>query len=202
MALSTGTNNTQPVGTTLPSSRELEGELTRTRRLSAYVRVVRNTIFTLVTVAAVAVLVATLLMPVLQIYGTSMSPTLEDSDIVVSLKEHHFQRGDIIAFYHNNKILVKRLIANPGEWVNIDEQGNVYVNGELLDEPYISEKSLGECDLQMPYQVPESRLFVMGDHRSVSVDSRSSTVGCVSEEEIVGKLVFCVWPLERFGAVN
>ena len=202
MALSTGTNNTQPAGSTLPSSRELEGELTRTRRLSAYVRVVRNTIFTLVTVAAVAVLVATLLMPVLQIYGTSMSPTLEDSDIVVSLKEHHFQRGDTIAFYHNNKILVKRLIANPGEWVNIDEQGNVYVNGELLDEPYVSEKSLGECDLQMPYQVPESRVFVMGDHRSVSVDSRSSTVGCVSEEEIVGKLVFCVWPLERFGAVN
>lgn len=142
-----------------------------------------------------AVLVATLWLPVLQIYGSSMTPTLEEGDIVVSIKSKTYETGDIVAFYYNNKILIKRVIAGSGDWVDLDEDGTVYVNGEKLDEPYVKDKAFGECDLELPYQVPESRIFVMGDHRSVSVDSRSKAVGCVAEEQIVGKLVFRIWPL-------
>jgi len=158
-------------------------------------------VYTLITVAAIAVLVATLWMPVLQIYGSSMTPTLKDGNIVVSVKSVNFQSGDVIAFYYNNKILIKRVIAGPGDWVNIEEDGTVYVNNEKLEEPYLMEKALGECDIEMPYQIPESRLFVMGDHRSVSVDSRSTAVGCVSEEQIVGRIAFRVWPLNEFGKI-
>ena len=142
-----------------------------------------------------AVLVATLWLPVLQIYGSSMTPTLEEGDIVVSIKSKTYETGDIVAFYYNNKILIKRVIAGSGDWVDLDEDGTVYVNGEKLDEPYVKDKAFGECDLELPYQVPESRIFVMGDHRSVSVDSRSKAVGCVAEEQIVGKLVCRIWPL-------
>ena len=142
-----------------------------------------------------AVLVATLWLPVLQIYGSSMTPTLEEGDIVVSIKSKTYETGDIVAFYYNNKILIKRVIAGSGDWVDLDEDGTVYVNGEQLDEPYVNDKAFGECDLELPYQVPESRIFVMGDHRSVSVDSRSKAVGCVAEEQIVGKLVCRIWPL-------
>ena len=142
-----------------------------------------------------AVLVATLWLPVLQIYGSSMTPTLEEGDIVVSIKSKNYETGDIVAFYYNNKILIKRVIASSGDWVDLDEDGTVYVNGEKLDEPYVKDKAFGECDLELPYQVPESRIFVMGDHRSVSVDSRSKAVGCVAEEQIVGKLVCRIWPL-------
>ena len=159
-------------------------------------------VYTLITVAAVAVLVATLVLPVLQIYGTSMTPTLSDGDIVVSVSGSEFEAQDIIAFYYNNKILVKRVIATAGQWVDIDEEGNVSVNGTPLDEPYVFEKALGECDIDLPYQVPEGRVFVMGDHRSVSVDSRSTSVGCVAQEQIVGKLVFCVWPFTNFGQIK
>lgn len=186
----------------IPSVQELERELQRERYRIRFRSTLRSTVYALITVAAVAVLVATLLLPVLQIYGSSMTPTLTDGDIVLSLKEADFQRQDIIAFYYNNKILVKRVIARAGEWVNIDEEGNVTVNGEPLEEPYVMDKSLGECDIQLPYQVPEGRLFVMGDHRSVSVDSRSSAVGCVAEEQIVGKLIFRIWPISGFGKVN
>ena len=186
----------------MPSVSELEQELARERYRARFRSTLRSTVYALITVAAIAVLVATLLLPVLQIYGSSMTPTLTDGDIVLSLKETDFERQDIIAFYYNNKILVKRVIARAGEWVNIDEEGNVTVNGEPLDEPYVMEKSLGECDLQLPYQVPEGRLFVMGDHRSVSVDSRSSAVGCVAEEQIVGKLIFRIWPISGFGKIN
>lgn len=185
----------------MPSVQELERELERERYRGKFRRTLRSTVNTLITVAAIAVLVATLLLPVLQIYGSSMTPTLTDGDIVLSLKEADFERQDVIAFYYNNKILVKRVIARAGEWVNIDEEGNVTVNGEPLEEPYIMEKSLGECDIQLPYQVPEGRLFVMGDHRSVSVDSRSSAVGCVAEEQIVGKLIFRIWPFGGFGEI-
>lgn len=186
----------------IPSVQELERELQRERYRIRFRSTLRSTVYALITVAAVAVLVATLLLPVLQIYGSSMTPTLTDGDIVLSLKEADFQRQDIIAFYYNNKILVKRVIARAGEWVNIDEEGNVTVNGEPLEEPYVMDKSLGECDIQLPYQVPEGRLFVMGDHRSVSVDSRSSAVGCVAEEQIVGKLIFRIWPISGFGKVD
>jgi signal peptidase I len=154
----------------------------------------------LITVAAIAVLIATLWMPVLEIYGTSMTPTLNDGEIVISLKTNDINTGDVVAFYYNNKILVKRVIAKSGDWIKIDKDGTVTVNGEVLDEPYVNEKSLGECDLTFPYQVPDGRVFVMGDHRSVSVDSRSSSMGCVSEEQIVGKLVFKVWPTKDVGS--
>ncbi|MDD7389124.1 MAG: signal peptidase I [Lachnospiraceae bacterium] len=187
---------------TVPPVEQLETELKRERYRISYGATLRSTIYALITVAAAAVLVATLLLPVLQIYGSSMTPTLVDGDIVISLKESDLQKQDVIAFYYNNKILVKRVIARAGEWVDIDEEGNVTVNGELLDEPYVQDKALGECDIELPYQVPEGRLFVMGDHRSVSVDSRSSSVGCVSEEQIVGKLVFCIWPMKQFGRVQ
>ena len=186
----------------VPTVAQLEQELKRETYRRRYNRVLRSTIYTLITVAAVAVLVATLFLPVLRIYGTSMTPTTTDGDIVVSVKGGSFERGDIIAFWFNNKILVKRVIAQAGEWVDIDEAGNVSINGEPLDEPNLTEKALGECDIELPYQVPDGRLFVMGDHRSTSSDSRSSAVGCVAEEQIVGKLVFRVWPLGEFGPLE
>lgn len=179
----------------LPTVSQMEAELKRERYKRRYRRVLRSTVYSLLVVAAASVLVATLWLPILQIYGTSMAPLLEDGDIVVSLKSGDFQRGDILVFYYNNKILIKRVIATAGEWVDIDENGTVYIDGEELDEPYLTEKALGECDIELPYQVPDGRLFVMGDHRSVSADSRSSAVGCVAAEQIVGKLVFRVWPL-------
>lgn len=188
---------------TPPSIGQLEAELSRVRYRSRYQRVLKSTVYTLITVAAVAILVATLLMPVLRIYGSSMTPTLKEGEIVISLKgASRMEQGDIIAFYYNNKILVKRVICGPGSWIDIDKKGNVYVDGELLDEPYLTEKSLGECNLELPYQIPEGRYFVMGDHRSTSVDSRSTSVGCVAEEQIVGKIVFCVWPLSDLGRVK
>lgn len=180
----------------------IEAELKRVNYRERYGKTLRSTIYTLITVAAIAVLVATLALPVLQIYGSSMTPSLHDGEIVVSIKTADFDRKDIVAFYYNNKILVKRVIATAGEWVEVDQDGNLYINGKMVDEPYVQEKALGECDIEMPYQVPEGRVFVMGDHRSLSVDSRSSIVGCVSEEQVVGKLVFRLWPLENFGKIE
>ena len=181
---------------------QLTAELEREKYKRRYKRVLRSTIYTLIVVAAAAVLVATIWMPVLQIYGASMVPTLDEGDIVISVKGSDFEPGDLVAFYMGNKILVKRCIAGPGQWVDIDAGGNVYVDGKLLDEPYLTEKALGDCDIEFPYQVPDNRYFCMGDHRSTSVDSRSTTVGCVSDEQIVGKIVFRVWPLPNFGMLR
>lgn len=183
----------------IPDIELLEAELHRIRHRSHYRSVLRSTVYTLIVVAAVAVLVAVLLLPVLQIYGASMEPTLAEGDIVVCVKGSDFEPGDLIAFYLENKILVKRYIAGPGQWINIDDQGNVYVDGVLLEEPYVTEKALGDCNIELPYQVPEKRIFCMGDHRSSSKDSRNTAVGCVAVEQIVGRIVFRVWPLPSFG---
>lgn len=185
-----------------PTLAQLEAELRREMYWKRHNRILRSTVYALITAAAAAVLVATLFLPVLRIYGSSMTPTLADGDIVVSVKVGNFEQGDLIAFWFNNKILVKRVIAGAGEWVDIDEKGNVSVDGRQLEEPYLTEKALGDCDIDLPCQVPEGRIFVLGDHRSTSTDSRSSTVGFVSEEQIAGRLVFRIWPLSGFGPLQ
>lgn len=186
----------------MPTTQELQTELNRVRYKVRYRSVFRSTVYTLITVAAIAILVATLWLPVLRIYGSSMTPTLQDGDIIFTVKTSSFEPRDIISFYYNNKILVKRVIARSGEWVDIDEDGTVYVNNEPLNEPYLTEKAFGDCNIELPYQVPDGKVFVMGDHRSTSVDSRNTSVGCVSQEQVVGKIVFRVWPLERLGTVE
>lgn len=187
----------------MPTSEQLEKELDRVRYNRGFSRALRNTIFTLVTVAAVAVLIAVLFLPVLQIYGTSMNPTLAEGNIVLSVKNSDMKQGDIIAFYYNNKILVKRAIAFAGDWVDIDDDGNVYVNNVVIDEPYIREKGYGiSTNIDLPYQVPESKVFVMGDNRVTSTDSRSKEIGCVAEEQIVGEIIFRVWPIADAGPLN
>lgn len=186
----------------MPTSAQIKAELAHERYKRRYRSVLRSTIYGLMAVAAAAVLIATLVTPVLKIYGSSMTPTMEEGNIVVALKGSDFERGDIVAFYYNNKILIKRVIAGPGEWVTVDEDGNVYVNNVKLNEPYLTEKSLGDSNITYPYQVPADRWFVMGDHRSTSVDSRNTAVGCVADETIVGRIVWNVWPLDRFGPVK
>jgi len=189
-------------GGVIPGTDVLREELSRVNYRARFKRALRNTVFALVTVAAAAVLVATLFMPVLRIYGSSMTPTLHEGNVVVTWKASSFETGDIVSFYYNNKVLVKRVIAGPGSWVDITEDGVVTVNGEPIDEPYVSELALGECDIEMPYQVPDGRYFVMGDHRATSVDSRSSAIGCVSEEQVVGKVLATIWPLDSIGLVS
>ncbi len=184
------------------TAEQIEQERDRLRHQRRYKKTLRSTVAILVVVAAAAVLVAMLWMPVLRINGTSMEPTLKDGQIVVTVKGTSFEPGDVVAFYQGNKLLIKRYIAGPGQWVDIDNDGDVSVDGTLLDEPYIAEKAYGETNIKLPYQVPEKRFFLMGDNRDVSIDSRNTTVGCISSEQIVGKVVFRIWPLSAFGPVE
>ena len=187
--------------TQIPSLAEIQSERKRIRREAYYWQALRGTVSVLVVVAAVAVLVATLFLPILQISGDSMSPTLEHDEIVVLLKTKEFDRGDLIGFYYQGKILLKRVIALPEDEVAIDAEGTVYVNGELLEEPYVTDKGLGDCDLEFPYKVPGTGYFVLGDRRSNSVDRRNSVIGAVSREDIIGKVFVKVWPLSELGFV-
>lgn len=177
--------------------KELRQELRRVKYNNKFAATLFNTVGTLVVVAAAAILVANLWLPILKVTGTSMSPTLQEGQVLMASKGHDFKTGDVIAFYYNNKILVKRVIAMPGDWVNISDDGTVYVNDIAIDEPYLKEKALGDCNIELPYQVPESKIFVMGDNRSVSLDSRNTAIGCVSEEQVVGKITFAIWPLSK-----
>lgn len=182
--------------------KELRQELRRVKYNNKFAATLFNTIGTLVVVAAAAILVANLWLPILKVTGTSMSPTLQEGQVLMASKGHDFKTGDVIAFYYNNKILVKRVIAMPGDWVNISEDGTVYVNDIAIDEPYLNEKALGDCNIELPYQVPESKIFVMGDNRSVSLDSRNTAIGCVSEEQVVGRITFAIWPLSKIGKID
>ena len=186
----------------MPPIDALQKELKRERYKRRFRRLLRSTINALIVVAAVAALVATLILPVLQIAGTSMEPSLNDGDIVLLVKTNKMETGDLCAFYYSNKILIKRVIATPGDYIWIDSDGTVYLNGEPLDEPYISEKALGECDVEFPYQVPENNYFVMGDKRETSIDSRSSVIGCIAEDQIVGKIFCKFWPLSEFEFID
>lgn len=185
-----------------PELGQLRQELDRENKKGRFHKILRSTLYTLVIVAAAAVLVATLWMPVLRIYGNSMTPTLATGSIVVSLKGSSYKQGDVIAMYYGNKLLVKRCIGTAGDWIDIDEDGNVFVNDEYVDEPYLTEKAFGECNIELPYQVPENSIFVLGDHRSTSIDSRNTSVGSVDTENVVGRIVFCIWPFSGFGVVN
>ena len=186
----------------LPTIEQLETELKRIGYRIRFRRMVCNTISILLVVAAAAVLISMLLFPVLKIYGSSMTPTLTNGDIVIAFSGGSMERGDIIAFSYNNQILVKRVIALPGEWVDIDADGTVSIDGEVLEEPYLQESALGTCDIELPYQVPEGHYFVLGDLRSTSSDSRNSAVGCVAEAQVIGKILLRIWPLEGLGGIN
>lgn len=188
----------------LPKSELLAKELKKVKYREQYLKTLKSTVFTLLSVAAVAVLIATIWLPVLQIYGKSMTPTLKSGDLVVSVNDKSFKQGDVIAFYYNNKVLVKRVIATSGQWVDIDDKGNVSVDGYLIDEPYLKEedKAYGETNIELPYQVPDGKIFVMGDQRSLSIDSRNTAVGTVGDEQIVGRLTLRIWPLNRINWIK
>ena len=186
----------------LPTVEQIRRERSRLQYRSRYGRALRSTLRALAVAAALAVLVATLWLPVLRIYGSSMWPTLTDGQIVLSIKTRSFAPGDVTAFYHGNKLLIKRYIAGPSDWVDIDDSGNVTVNGEPLEEPYLAEKAFGQTNISLPYQVPEGRYFVMGDNRDASVDSRNTAVGPIAMDQVVGKVFFRIWPLREFGAVK
>lgn len=185
-----------------PTREQLEAELAREEYKGRYGRTLRSTVYILIVVSAIAVLLATLFFPVFRIYGSSMSPTVNEGEIVVAMKGSKFECGDVVVLSYNNKLLVKRVIAGPGQWVDINSDGDVFVDGQLIDEPYLQEKAYGECTLELPYQVPDERFFVMGDNRATSQDSRNMIVGCIADEQIIGKTFLRVWPLTEISTLN
>lgn len=185
----------------LPTAEQLEQELKRLKYRHSFAFTLRSTVASLIVVAAIAVMISTMIMPVLRVTGTSMTPTLQNDQVIICNKLAECQKGDVVAFYYNNKILIKRVIGVAGDVIDISGDGVVSVNGEPLDEPYVSELALGECDIELPYQVPDNRIFVMGDHRSVSIDSRSTSVGCVAIENVIGKVLLRVYPIDSFGKI-
>ena len=193
-----GNNTAQDI----PQIPQLEAELAREKHRRKYTRTLRSTVYSLIVVAAAAVLAATVFFPVLQIFGGSMSPCVNEGEVVLAFKGSDFECGDVVALWYGNKLLVKRVIAGSAQWVNIDAEGNVYVDGQYIDEPYIQNKAFGECNIRLPYQVPDGRYFVLGDYRSISQDSRNTAVGCIAEEQIVGKIIFRIWPLNVIGKVE
>ncbi len=186
----------------MPSVELLQGEMKRTQYNRRYRRTLRTTVFSLLLVAAAAVIIAVLLLPILQISGGSMENTLMEGDMVLSLNNGKYKTGDVIGFYYNNVVLIKRVIATSGDWVDIAEDGTVTVNGVVLDEPYVAEKSMGECNIKLPYQVPQGKCFVLGDNRVESIDSRNTAVGCISNDVVLGRLLARVWPLKSFQILN
>ncbi|MCL2508299.1 MAG: signal peptidase I [Oscillospiraceae bacterium] len=185
-----------------PGVEMLDREIARLERRESYIRLARGIIISLVAAAAVIILITNLWVGVLRIDGTSMSPLLEMNEIVLTKKSDITIKKDIIAFYHNNKLHIKRVIATAGDTVNIDAYGVVSVNGHVLNEPYVEEHSLGNCDIELPFHVASGTVFVMGDNRSVSVDSRDSHFGPVPREQVIGKVRFIVWPLSRAGKIS
>ena len=181
----------------LPTKKQVEAERKRYRRQKAYNKALGGTVYVLTIVAAVAVLIATLILPVLQIEGKSMEPALRNGDIVLLVKTTRFDHGDLCGFTWNNKLLIKRVIGVPGDWIEIASDGTVYLNGEKLDEPYVQQKAFGECDLEFPFQVPQEQYFVIGDMRESSIDSRNTLIGCLPKDQIVGRVFFRVWPLRN-----
>ena len=186
----------------IPSIDQVKTELAEIENRRKYIGALRSTIYVLIVVAAVAVLISTLVFPVLQVSGTSMEPTLKDEEIIVLIKTDNYSTGDLVGFYYQNKLLLKRVIATSGDYVDIDLNGAVSVNGKRMDEPYVNELSLGTCDIELPYQVPDGRIFVMGDHRDISIDSRTKAVGCIEKEQIVGIVLFRIWPLNRLSSFD
>ena len=188
-------------GQVMPDAELLEGILAEVQSRKKFKSAVRSTFGTLLVVAAIAALIAMFVLPILQIHGTSMTPTVVNGEIVVALKGSTFEKGDIVGLYIGNKLLVKRVIGAAGDWIDIKSDGTVFVNGEMLNEPYATEKALGDCNINLPYQVQDGRYFVMGDHRTTSADSRNTSIGCIAYEQIVGRIVFRIWPFSRFGRI-
>ena len=187
---------------TKPTLEELKKELKRVNNKKEYRKVLRNSLIVVIVVAALAVLISSFFVTVLKVTGDSMTPTMDTGDIVIAQNSGEFEPGDLLAFYYNNKVLVKRVLGSPGDWINIDENGIVSVNGVEIEEDYVSDRSLEPTDITFPYQVPENRFFVLGDHRNVSIDSRSTVVGCVTREQLIGKVVFRVFPFVKFGSLD